>query len=241
MSVFGDLLSRLQELDRELIRNIKSIRASQDLLDDLSTAPSDWQAGHVAISRVRPPAPLHEAVIHRPFDYGSVITFPFLPHNWQTTRFSDGLYYGVWYGSFTLRTTIYETVYHWLRFIEDAFPAEPADIIGERRTFSVKAKGLLADLRGRETDHAALIDPDDYRFCQELGRYAVGQRINGLLIRSARCNGINTALFNSALLGQVRDYCYLTYSYRPGSAQIRIEREPDRLLFSIDRKTLIQC
>ncbi len=238
MSRFADLVTRLVELNRDLVRNIKSIRAAQDLLDDLSADPEDWRAGEAAVARSGQPPLQREAVIQRPFDYGSVITYPFVHHNGQATRFSDGLRFGVWYGSFTIRTTIYETVHHWLRFVEDAFPAETTPIIGERRVFDVRTSGLVADLRGRERDQPALVDPGDYGFCQQLGRYAVRQRLNGLLVRSARCRGTNAALFNADLLSRVRDRCYLTYRYRPGDPHMQVEREPGKRYLGIARAAL---
>ena len=71
-------------------------------------------------------------------------------HNWQRTRYSDGLAYGVWYGSPELETTVYETVHHWHRFVMDSFPAEDREIVGERRVLDVRCDALLVDLRGRE-------------------------------------------------------------------------------------------
>ena len=64
----------------------------------------DWDVAIAAEGQdyIESAAPL----ITRPFDYGVVITYPFIPHHWQQTRFSDGLHYGVWYGSFEIETTI---------------------------------------------------------------------------------------------------------------------------------------
>jgi hypothetical protein len=59
--------------------------------------------------RSRPP------IIHRPFEdaeWFNAIAGP-LKH-WRASRFSDGNY-GVWYGSDTVETTVYESAYHWYR------------------------------------------------------------------------------------------------------------------------------
>ncbi len=64
--------------------------------------------------------------------------------------------------------------------------------------------------------------------------YPVRQRLNGLLVRSARCAGNNVALFNPDLLSRVRERCYLSYRYRPGDPQVQVEREPGKRYLSID-------
>ena len=91
------LVREVVDFDADLVRNIKGIRVSQSLFDDLSSDPADQAVAIAAegLERIPSEAPL----ITRPFDYGSVITYPFVPHNWHATRWSDGLSDGVWYGS----------------------------------------------------------------------------------------------------------------------------------------------
>src|ERR1044071_5821453 len=99
--MYQDLIDTAVDYHGDLVRNIKTIRESQDLFDDLSTDDADWSVAIAAegLDYIESPAPL----ITRPFDYGVVITYPFVPQHWQQTRFSDGLHYGVWYGSFEVR------------------------------------------------------------------------------------------------------------------------------------------
>ena len=79
----------------DLVRNIKGVRVSQDLFDDLGADAADRDVAIAAEGATRMPSA--SPLITRPFDYGAVITYPFVPHNWQATRYSDGLAYGVWY------------------------------------------------------------------------------------------------------------------------------------------------
>src|SRR5262249_5402663 len=112
-SDLAELVSTAVDHRGDLIRNIKGIRVSQDLFDDLAADAADAAVAVAAETATRIPSPA--GLITRPFDYGTVITYPFVPANWQSTRFSDGLAYGVWYGSLELLTTVYETVFHWHR------------------------------------------------------------------------------------------------------------------------------
>lgn len=224
--MFESLLRDVADFHGDLVRNIKGIRRSQSLFDDLAT---DAGAQAVAIAaesatRAASPAPL----ITRPFDYGTVITYPFVPQNWHATRFSDGLAYGVWYGSLELETTVYETVHHWHRFVTDSYPHEDRDIVGERRVLHVRCDAILIDLRGRERRERRLVDRHDYAFTQQLGRYLKAQRQNGLLVRSARCNGRNVAVLQPDVLSDVRDAFFLTYAINPTRDLVRVERTPKR-------------
>jgi hypothetical protein len=167
-------------------------------------------------------------MITRPFDYGTVITYPFLPQNWQATRFSDGLAYGVWYGSLELETTVYESAYHWHRFVMDSFANEGRTIVGERRVLDVRCDAILLDLRGKEKRAPKLLDRRDYSYAQGLGRYLKTQAQNGLLVRSARTQGENAAVLRPEVLSRVREKCFLTYRMNPRVDEITVERTAGR-------------
>ena len=207
----------------DLVRNIKTIRESQDLFDDLSTDAEDWAVAIAAegLDYIPSPAPL----ITRPFDYGVVITYPFVPQHWQQTRFSDGLQYGVWYGSLQVETTIYESIYHWRRFIADTYASEDRTIAGERRVFDVRCDAILVDLRGKEDRFPQLVDRRSYAYTHGLGRYLHEQGQNGVLVRSARAEGMNGAMFRPGVLSAVRDRCYLTYLGNPVRDEVVVQRE----------------
>jgi hypothetical protein len=221
--------ARLESLIREvvpfagdLVRNIKGVRVSQDLFDDLAADAADRDVAIAAEGATRLPsaAPL----ISRPFDYGTVLTYPFVPHNWQATRYSDGLAYGVWYGALELETTVFETVYHWHRFVMDSFPALDRAIAGERRVFNVRCDAVLIDLR--RAAEPRLVDRHDYRFTWQVGRYLWERSQSGLLAPSARAAGSSAAILRPEALSEVRDLCFLTYRMRPGVDAVSVERVP---------------
>ncbi len=214
------------------MRNIKGIRISQNLFDDLGDNADDYTVAHAAESRDT--AATDQGLLSRPFDYGAAITFPFLETNWQRTRFSDGTRYGVWYGSLDLETTIHESAYHWRLFVLASFPDERADVVADRRVITVKCSGILVSLFGKELDWPALVAPDDYTFTNALGGYLKSQGQNGVLTRSARCNGTNGSIFKQSVLSNARDTYFLTYIFNPQTnGSIRVEREQGRLLMAI--------
>ena len=115
---------------------------SQSLFDDLSPDPEDWAIAIAAEGAER--IPTAAALISRPFDYGTVISYSFDSAHWQATRYSDGTAYGVWYGSLDVETTVHETAWHWYRFVTDSCPAEDREIRTERRVFDVRCDGTNA-------------------------------------------------------------------------------------------------
>jgi len=234
--MYEKLIREVADFHGDLVRNIKGIRRSQSLFDDLSADPADQAAAVAAegATRLATPAPM----ITRPFDYGTVITYPFLPQNWQATRFSDGLAYGVWYGSLELETTVYESAWHWHRFVLDSFAMEDREIVGERRVLDVRCDAILLELRGREKRAPKLLDRRDYAFPQGLGRYLKSQAQNGVLVRSARSSGDNAALLRPEVLSRVREKCFLTYRMNPRLDEISVERSAGRPWLKIRPSTL---
>ena len=234
--MFEHLIRQVADYHGDLVRNIQTIRVSQDLFDDLSAESSDQAVAIAAEAAERIPsaAPL----ITRAFDYGTVITFPFANFNGQGTRFSDGLRYGVWYGSLELETTVYETVYHRHRFLADSFPTMDREIRGERRVFQVRCDAILIDLRGKEPAEPRLVERASYAYTQRLGAYLQAQGTNGLLVKSARCEGTNAAIFRAAALSQVRDLCHLSYIMNPVRDTAIIERSPGQRWLEISPSTL---
>jgi hypothetical protein len=195
---------------------------SQALFDDLGDALD--QQVFIAAELLGKPAS-HAPGITRPFDYGTAVAYPFLQENWQATRFSDGSRYGVWYGSEQLETTIHESVYHWLSFVQDAYPGELDRAIGERRVFKVNCRGILISLMGKENEWPALVDRSNYAFTQALGGYLVEQNQNGVLTPSARHGGAtNAAIFRQEILSNIRDFCYLEYRYIPATRAVQVMR-----------------
>jgi len=234
--MYAFLLKDVVDFHGDLVRNIKGVRSPQRLFDDLSDDPEEQALAVAAGSAdgVRSEAPL----ITHPFDYGAVITYPFVNFNAQGTRFSDGLNYGVWYGSLGLVATVYETVHHWHEFIVDSFAREDREIVGERRVFHARCDAILIDLRGKERREKRILDRRDYSYAQQLGRYLKDQNQNGLLVHSARCRGMNAAIFAPGVLSRVRDLSFLTYRMNPTRDLVRVERTSGRKWLEIRPSSL---
>ncbi|MEA3413888.1 MAG: RES family NAD+ phosphorylase [Pseudomonadota bacterium] len=225
----------LCELHGDLLRNIKGIRVSQDLYDDLSDDPEDWKLAIDTELRSKP-VPLREPkVIYRPFDraaWREAVRFPF--EHWARSPFSDGRY-GVWYGSDKLKTTVFETVYHWIRMLRTAgFDRHDREIVGERRVYRVRCDAALLDFRDRVGAFPTLVDSEDYGFTQEVGRRIRREGHPGLINRSARCDGDVHALFSPKVLSDPRNHCDLTYRLDPNRADaVRVERKPGRTAWRV--------
>lgn len=228
------LLDTSVDFHDDLVRNIPGIRESQHLFDDLSNDPIDWD---IAIAAEREP-PAASALITRPFDYGTVIGYSFESAHWVATRFSAGTHYGVWYGSLDVETTVYETAWHWYRFVSDSFGADDRDIVTDRRVFDVRCDALLVDLRGKEAAFPWLVSRSSYADTQRLGAYVYAQDGNGLVVRSARCDGINAAVLRPQRLSNVRDRCFLTYRLNPRRDTFVAERTPRRKWLAVTPSTL---
>jgi hypothetical protein len=224
--VQSDLFSDNIDYHDDLARNIPEARRAQNLFDDLATDPADWDLALIAERGQR--LPMAETVISQPFDYGGVVSYTFDSAHWHATRFSDGSLYGVWYGSLELETTVYETAWHWYRFVLDSFPNENREIVTERRVFDVRCDALLIDLRGKEVHYPDLISRRSYAFAQQVGHYVHDQNLNGLLVRSARCDGTNAAILKPERLSNVRDRAVLTYRLNVVRDSFVAERTPGR-------------
>jgi hypothetical protein len=222
--MYEELIDTAVDYHGDLVRNIKTIREAQALFDDLSDDAADWAVAVAAEGQdyIASSAPL----ITRPFDYGRVITYPFVPQHWQQTRFSDGLDYGVWYGSLEIETTVFESIHHWRRFIEDSYASEDRTIIGERRVFDVRCDAIVLDLRGKHARFPQLVDRRSYGYTHGLGRYLNAQGQNGVLVQSARAEGTNAAILRPGVLSGVRDRCCLTYVTHPGRDEVVVQRQP---------------
>lgn len=221
----------LADVHQPLTRNIKSIRVSQDLFDDLSDDPADWQVAQNHEMATQSPVYFSPATsIDRPFeeaDWFNAIEFPF--RNWMASRFCDGSF-GIWYGADSVETSVHETVHHWQSgILADAgfdlmvARGERERIVGERKVYWVRCDAALADLRPRVGAYPDLINPDSYHFTQQIGARLKREGHPGLVTRSARCDGENYGVLNAAVLSNPQVCCHLTYRLTPGD--IEVERE----------------
>lgn len=212
-----------------LFRNIVSLRESQDLYDDLSDDESDWQLASELELQFKPPQfESHTPILHRPFeeaDHINAIDYVF--NHWSESRFSRGQY-GVWYGSESLETTIYETLYHWQNGLlaDTDLLNHHEPIVIERKVYQVFCDAGLLNLMLKEQGWPWLLS-DDYEQCQQLGERIHQQGFPGLWTPSARHKkGINAAVFNANVLSQTKNHCYLSYEYYRGKVDVKRGNKP---------------
>ena len=222
------LFSRLTLADIHggVMRNIVSIRESQNLFDDLTDNPDEWLlAGHVEDEVKPPPYRSGTPVIHRPFEdaeWVNAIAWPF--KHWQASRFSDGSF-GVWYGSNTVEATVYESAYHWYHGLLSDAGFENEAVIGERKVYSVSCNAALLDFRKLSTDHPDLLHKTDYAYAQSVGARIHREGHPGLVIPSARWpEGENYVVFNPDVLSAPQFNCQLTYRLK--GRTIAVEKKP---------------
>lgn len=210
-SLFAEL--QLADVHQDVARNIVSLRQSQDLFDDLTDDPSEWLLAQKLEDAVKPPPYRSRTpIIDRPFEdaeWFNAIIWPF--KNWQSSRFSDGTF-GVWYGSESIETTVYESAFHWYRGLLSDVGYDREAVIAERTVYSVACGAALLDFRKATDEHPDLLHSFDYAFCQSVGARIHREGHPGLLTQSVRRPvGENIAIFNPAVLSNPRHNCQLTY------------------------------
>lgn len=228
--LFGRL--GLVDVRDDLMRNIVSIRESQDLFDDLSDDPADWVLAQGVEDAVKPALYRSRTpIIHRPFEdaeWFNAIGYPF--RHWQESRFSDGTF-GIWYGSGDLETTVHETVHHWYHgFLKDA-DACVDGVVVERKVYRVRCEAALPDFRPLTGDCPGLVHDRDYTLTHAIGARLHREGHPGLVARSARCPGDNYAILNPAVLADPRHACYL--SYRLAGNRVEIEKRQGEVWLTI--------
>lgn len=224
----------LADIEQDLLRNIVSLRESQNLFDDLSSNEAEQKLAQQVEGEVKPPPYRSRTpIIARPFEdaqWFNAITWPF--KHWQTSRFSDGTY-GVWYGSESVETTVYESAYHWHRTLLSDAGFERLPVLAERKVYSVACAAALLDLRKAAQHYPDLLHPSDYTLCHAVGARLQREGHPGLISQSARRReGENIAIFNPGVLSNPRPNCQLTY--RLQGDQIAVEKRPGHTWLTLD-------
>ncbi|MCG6937757.1 MAG: RES family NAD+ phosphorylase [Gammaproteobacteria bacterium] len=229
-----ELFSKVTIADthENLVRNIISLRKSEDLFDDLSDDPSEQEVAVRLEIDTKPPHYTSEVpIINRPFEeaaFFEAIGFPFT--NWTESRFSNGKF-GIWYGADSIETTVYETVFHWRRFLADA-DFETEGSIVERKIWKVRCDAALLDFRSLVREFQLLTDKTNYHFTQTVGDRLHHEGHPGLVSRSARCEGDIYGVLNRDVLSNQQNYCYLTYQII--EERVTIERDPGITFLTIE-------
>jgi hypothetical protein len=215
----------LADVHHDVLRNIVSLRVSEDLFDDLSDDHEAWVSAQQLELNTKPPIFTNNfPIIHRPFEeaeWNTAIGFPFM--HTSISRYSDGTF-GVWYGAGDLETTVHETAYHWRnKLLADAEGFLRPGVSVDRKVYQVRCDAALIDFRPIVSAHPDIVHPNDYTLT-----HAVGHKINreghpGLVSESARCNGEVYAVFTPNVLSDVRHACFLTYITTQGGVEVQKE------------------
>jgi hypothetical protein len=226
------LFNRAIDYSGDIFRNIRGIHASQNLFDDLSEDPLNWEAANNLDIDTHPV--LKQpclSVIQRPFDYSKneFLDYPF--ENITSSRFSDGST-PCWYGSEALETTIYETKHHFIQEILDAWEAYQGQktVCIDRRVARVHCYGLAFDLSSKAEEFPWLVDKENYLKCQEIGKRIAKEGHSLLRVPSARHEeGINLVAFSRQVLSNPREHCLLRYTFELTTQKITVSRGEEAL------------
>jgi len=220
----------LADVHQDVARNIKSIRVSKNLFDDLSDDPADWEIAQQHELATKPHTyGSPNTIIDRPFeeaDWLNAIEFPF--RNWAASRFCDGSF-GIWYGSDLVETTVHETIHHWRGFLADAGFDELVpqgareSITGERKVYWVRCDAALLHLSAQAAEYPDLVHPTSSQFTQQIGARLHRESRPGFVTPSGRCVGENYGVLNRNVLSSPRACCSLTY--RLTGEGVMVERE----------------
>lgn len=122
----------------------------------------------------------------RLFGPGSTCIMAAFTHlNPQGSRFSDGSY-GVFYCARKRDTAIAETRHHSALFMQAT--GEPPMRL-QMRLYTVQARGEAVDLREASKRDPRIVDPDDYRHAQAIGRSLRAAGALGIVYPSVRHPG----------------------------------------------------
>lgn len=224
------------DVRQDVMRNIVSLRVSQDLFDDLTHDPSESALAQQVELQVKPPAyQSARPVIDRPFEdaqWFNAIQWPFESCHWASSRFSDGRF-GVWYGADTVETSVHETAFHWFHGLLADAGFEREAVVAERRVHAVACEAMLLDMRRAARQAPAMTHKTDYALAQAVGERLQREGHPGLLAPSARhAPGLTYAVFNPTVLSNPRVHGHLTY--RLDAGRITVEQKPGRRWISID-------
>ena len=226
------LFEHTLDFNGHVLRNIVSLRTSQNLFDDLLDNADETTvliASEMRIKNASATGP-----ISRGFHYSTAIEYPFKTESFMATRYGDGSY-PIWYGSLELDTTIHETCWHMFRELA-AIEGLNESVIRERAIYRVDCHALLFDLL-RKKEHFPELVADHYTLTQQTGKRIQQEGHPGLLAPSARHhNGANVVLFKQEVLANPKLNCYLSYHYDPIAQQITVARDMGNIYMIVNKK-----
>jgi hypothetical protein len=215
------LYDRLTDFDGRVYRNISSLRVSRQLYDDLLPDAAAQNAAMAADLRMRGGA---TGIVEKGLHYSEAIGYPFTSDRTVHSRYGDGSV-RVWYGALEEITSVAETAWHQLRQLR-AIEGVNMPVTRYRAMYQVKARGLLLELRGKESEHPELLG-EDYAPTQAIGKHVASEGLPGVLYPSARWReGSCLAAFRAEPLREARLIYHLTYRVDVVADTVAIERTP---------------
>jgi hypothetical protein len=137
----------------------------------------------------------------------------------EPTRFSDGTW-PVCYTALEEVAAREEIVYHRGRSL---FERADAARTAYYRLIEMDFNGTTVDLRPFARDWPALVDPDDYTFCNSLGREAVTLALSALLAPSVRYpGGTNVPVFRRETLHRPRQLSTAAFTVDPETGAVTV-------------------
>lgn len=228
----------LVDTHQDLARNIISLIESENLFDDLSDSPKDWETAQM-VELDHKPSPFESPVpaIHRPFEdaaWDNAITYPF--KHWMRSRFSVGSF-GVWYGADSLETSIYESAHHWYAgLLSDAGFNRPGAYV-ERKVYWVRCDAALINLKEKVLSHPQLMDLNDYSYTQTVGARLHHEGHPGLLTRSTRnLSGETFSILKAQVLSAPRHAAYYSYEVTKDGIAVLLDGRTMSLKINLDIK-----
>ena len=179
-------------------------------------APGDWDLLNLlegqTSARLREEAGAIHMVRKEDRRYGpgwTPVMAAFCHFTGQGSRFSDGAF-GVYYCALSEATAIAETRYHAERFLRDS--SEPPMQL-QQRVYLSDLDGKLRDLR-EDANATPLLDPDDWRAGQTLGRQVWEAQGDGIVYPSVRDPGGEcAAVLRPPVMSATRQGRHLGYEW----------------------------
>ncbi len=203
----------LLDIHKDLARNIASLIISENLFDDLSDSPKDWETAiQVELDGKPKIYNSFSPILHRPFEeahWDNAINYPF--NHWMKSRFSNGSH-GVWYGADSIKTSIYESAHHWYYGLLKDAGFDKVGMIAQRRVYLVHCDAALINLKEKTLSYPQITDPYDYKYCQDIGTRLHHEGHPGLISCSVRNpTGETYAIFRPQVLSSPRIFAYFSY------------------------------
>lgn len=215
--------TKLSELNQRVFRNIRGMtNLDFDEFDDLTHDPEARAWAHRTTSTY--------SIDKSQF---AAVDYIFAQKSWELSRFGNGEF-PVWYSSLDLKTSFYETIYHWRKkFIEAPKDFTQTSQWAQRSVFTVICKAALIDLR-EYAEKISHPDPGFYSDTQQVGLSMHQQGYPGLITKSARYHkGENVAIFRKEILFDPEYYSNYIYEYNSSNKEV-IVKDWDGILIKLD-------